>query len=375
MIVGFHLDEFSLRGVTVATVAYAKAWSEILGHKSILIKYDNYSNQRKEINQAWHSENLEIIRYNSNNQLDSILGSAGIEALYILCSGQKEERFSNLRVPIWIHAVFPSNIKDIHGDRYACISDWLTKESFNNRIPHVPHIVTRSKGYKSKEAWREEYNIKSDAVVVGSLGGRDSFDLKLAQTGLFDALKCNKNLYFIALNHRKFINHERALFLPGTDDQEIKSGFINSCDAMLHGRAQGETFGLACAEFAAAGKPILAWEHAPERHHLEHFCQRKLRYTTAKELSKKILAFDPEEWNQAEIKKSIRKFDSVKVANLFDQVFAKPHQSKNGPYFSATDKALILKRRAIRSLRSRFSHLCKEDATSTNTQIHQSDHN
>ena len=59
MIVGFHLDEFSLRGVTVA---YAKAWSEILGNTSILIKYDNDSNQRKEINKAWHSENLAIIR-------------------------------------------------------------------------------------------------------------------------------------------------------------------------------------------------------------------------------------------------------------------------------------------------------------------------
>lgn len=375
MIVGFHLDEFSLRGVTVATVAYAKAWSEILGNKSILIKYDNDSNQRKEINKAWHSENLAIIRYNSKNQLDSIVRSAGIEALYILCSGQKEERFSNLRVPIWIHAVFPSRIKDIHGRRYACISEWLTKESFNKRIPYVPHIVNSSEVRKSKEAWREENKIKSDAIVIGSLGGRDSFDLKLAQIRLFNALQCNKNLYFIALNHRKFINHERALFLPGTDDQEIKSGFINSCNAMLHGRAQGETFGLACAESAAAGKTILEWEHEPERHHLEHFCQKKLRYTTAKELSKKIRAFNPEEWNQPEIKKTVQEFDSKKVANLFEQVFAKPHQPINEPYFSATDKALIFKRRAIRSLRARFSHVCQEDRNRTNTQILQSDYN
>ena len=375
MIVGFHLDEFSLRGVTVATVAYAKAWSEILGNKSILIKYDNYLNQRKEINQTWHSENLAMIRYNSKNQLDSILRSAGIEALYVLCSGKKEERFTNLRFPIWIHAVFPSRIKDIHGRRYACISEWLTKESFNKRIPYVPHIVNTSEEHKSKEAWREENKIKSDAIVIGSLGGRDSFDLKLAQIGLFNALQCNKNLYFIALNHREFINHERALFMLGTDDEAIKHGFINCCDVMLHGRAQGETFGLACAEFAAAGKPILAWEHAPERHHLEHFCQKKLRYTTAKELSKKLLAFYPGEWNQAEIKKTVRKFDSLKVANLFEQVFAKPHQPINEPYFSAIDKALILKRRAIRSLRSRFSHLCQETPNSANTEIHQSNYN
>ena len=163
--------------------------------------------------------------------------------------------------------------------------------------------------------------------------------------------------------------------MPGTDIQAIKHEFINCCDAMLHGRAQGETFGLACAEFAAAGKPILAWEHAPERHHLEHFCHKKLRYTTAKELSKKILAFYPEEWNQAEIKKTVQEFDSRKVGNLFEQVFVKPHQPINELHFSATDKALILKRRAIRSLRSRFSHLCQEDPNSTNTQILQSDYN
>ena len=185
---------------------------------------------------------------------------------------------------------------------------------------------------KSKGAWREEKKAKSDTIVIGSLGGRYSFDLKLAQIGLFNALECNKNLYFIALNHRKFIDHERALFMHGTDVQAIKHGFINCCDAMLHGRAQGETFGHACAEFAAAGKPILAWEHAPEMHHLEYFCQKKLRSTTAKEISKKLLAFYPEEWNEAEIKKTVQDFDSRKFANLFEQVFAKPHQPINESY-------------------------------------------
>ena len=41
---------------------------------------------------------------------------------------------------------------------------------------------------------------------------------------------------------------------------------------------------MACAEFAAAGKPIFAWRHAPERHHLDKFCTQKLGYSTAREL-------------------------------------------------------------------------------------------
>jgi dTDP-4-amino-4,6-dideoxygalactose transaminase len=64
-----------------------------------------------------------------------------------------------------------------------------------------------------------------------------------------------------------------------------------------------------------------------------------------------------------------------KAVREFEQVFAKPQQPINEPYFSAIDKALILKRRAIRSLRSRFSHLCQETPNSANTEIHQSNYN
>jgi hypothetical protein len=33
--------------------------------------------------------------------------------------------------------------------------------------------------------------------------------------------------------------------------------FINTCDAMIHSRIRGETFGLSIAEFSSKGKPII----------------------------------------------------------------------------------------------------------------------
>ena len=44
--------------------------------------------------------------------------------------------------------------------------------------------------------------------------------------------------------------------LPPTADVARLHAFIRSCDAMLHGRTGGETFGLACAEFSAFNRPV-----------------------------------------------------------------------------------------------------------------------
>ena len=40
-------------------------------------------------------------------------------------------------------------------------------------------------------------------------------------------------------------------------DLEKKVKFINSCDAMIHARAGGETFGASIAEFSIKNKPVI----------------------------------------------------------------------------------------------------------------------
>ena len=358
MKVGFHCDSLSLRGVTVATLAYARMWSQSLGQQSVLIKSEGQTPWIKDHpNSERRIQDLEVLRYRDPKQLDSLLLDSGIEALYVLTSGRPETRFHNITSPLWIHAVFPSRISDIHGSRYACISNWLTKESFNYKIPYVPHIVDfPDEPSESRLLWNKRYGIPHNSIVIGSMGGRHTFDLKPARDGLEKALNSRSDLYFVALNHRKFTNHRKSLFIPGTDNPREKSSFINACDAMLHGRAQGETFGLACAEFAAAGKPIFAWRHSPERHHLETFCPKVLNFSTATELEEKLLALDPRDWSPSDRQQSCIPFQQDAIAPIFKKVFATHNNQILIPNFSAKDRAMIFKRRIQRSLRARLSN-------------------
>jgi hypothetical protein len=332
-------------------------WGQELKQESVIIKSEgqtpwiqDHPNSKKRI------EDLEVIRYKDPKRLDSLLVHSGIDALYVMTSGSPEKRFAEITPPLWIHAVFPSKISDIHGSRYACISDWLSKESFNCNVPFVPYIVDfPAKDFQDRNSWRNKYDIPHESIVIGSMGGSHTFDLRPARDGLERALNSNPNLYFVALNHRNFTSHKQSRFIPGTDNLSEKSSFIHACDAMLHGRAQGETFGLACAEFAAAGKPIFAWRHAPERHHLKKFCPDVLNFSTARELAKKLLALDPSDWSPSELQKSCVAYRQEIIAPIFEEVFANNNNQLHIPKFNAQDKATIFKQRTQRSLRARLS--------------------
>lgn len=356
MKVGFHCDNFSLRGVTVATIAYAQAW-ETLGHESVLIKCDGQTPWILDREPPAQAGSLQIMRYEQSKQLNHIIEEAKIEALYVLTAGKRELRFQDLAAQLWVHAVFPAEIGDIYGDRYACISDWLARECFNHRIPFVPHSVDSLINAAARRPWREEHGIASDAIVIGSMGGKHSFDLDIARKGLKKALSSKKELYFVALNHQPFLDHERALFLPGTNHLDRKAAFVNGCDAMLHGRTQGETFGLACAEFTAAGKPVMAWRGAPERHHLEHFCPPSLVYSSASELCGMLKNFDPKHWDPSCIRHRCDAFRPEVVAPQFEKIFRADVEQLLGTRFRPTDRAQILKRRLERSIRARTSKL------------------
>ena len=55
--------------------------------------------------------------------------------------------------------------------------------------------------------------------------------------------------------------------MNGTHDNKEREVYLSACDAMLHSRWEGETFGLACAEFLIRKKPILTWSESRERNH------------------------------------------------------------------------------------------------------------
>jgi glycosyltransferase involved in cell wall biosynthesis len=75
-------------------------------------------------------------------------------------------------------------------------------------------------------------------------------------------------------------------------DPAEKSAFLQACDGMIHARYRGETFGLAVAEFACMGKPVITWNGSPENFHLEALGDGHFRYQDAASLGKIISTFE-----------------------------------------------------------------------------------
>ena len=77
-------------------------------------------------------------------------------------------------------------------------------------------------------------------------------------------------------------------FLPGTSDVVHKTRFINTCDAMLHARLRGETFGMAVGEFSIKNKPVITFggKNQPEFEsmHLDILGKKAFVYNTPEQL-------------------------------------------------------------------------------------------
>jgi hypothetical protein len=104
---------------------------------------------------------------------------------------------------------------------------------------------------------RKEFNIPNDAVVIGRYGGYEQFDYSIAHEAIRAFLEVNRNTYFLFMNTHKFYEHPKIIYLDRTVDVNYKEKFVNTCDAMIHARTEGETFGLSIAEFSIKNKPII----------------------------------------------------------------------------------------------------------------------
>ena len=86
------------------------------------------------------------------------------------------------------------------------------------------------------------------------------------------------------MNIDPFSSVRNIYHVVGTTDEDKKSAFINTCDAMIYARECGETFGLSVAEFSVKKKPIILYADSPERHHISMLRDVGLYYRNAGEL-------------------------------------------------------------------------------------------
>jgi hypothetical protein len=321
MKIAFHCNQLSIRGTEVAMFDYAHFNEELLGNESIVLAKNPdvwpYSDSRA-IEKFKNRFGDKVFFYRDKKEIENILGENKIDIFYAQKSGHNDGIFSLKRKSV-IHAVFQDY--EPHGNVYAFISEWLSKQYGN--VPFVPYMVYLP---DHDENLRQELGIPEKAVVYGRHGGFETFDIGFAKSAVLEAAKAKPDLYFLFMNTEKFSDdsYKNIIYLDPTADPEEKVKFINTCDAMLHARRKGETFGLAIAEFSIRNKPIITCREAyHDKAHFDLLGTTGIYYSTKEELYSLLvdhpfLNFDPKlekYWN------CYYNYTPEKVMDKFKSVF------------------------------------------------------
>ena len=133
-----------------------------------------------------------------------------------------------------------------------------------------------------------------------------------------DVLNKTDEIVFLMGNCAEWYSHPNIIHVPGFQDLQFKSNFINTCDGMVHARYIGESFGLAISEFLYFNKPVLAWNNGIDLNHINMLQGTGLLYNDQQDMQEKILNI--KSFNR-EYKKIVDKFNPDTVMSQFKSVF------------------------------------------------------
>jgi len=307
----FYQEHLCERGTTVALVDYAKYNISILGNESVIMYKKNHPLTHKKY-EEFIVKNFNTVTYSNQDEIDPILSNLKADYFYIICQGDQNE-FNSKVAKNLIHAVF--NVSKPHSHRFAAISDSLSR----GKVPVVPHMISLKKGSELQGLeFRKKLNVPENSILIGRHGGLETFNLKIAH----DAVKicADKGVYFVFLNTYKFVDHPKVFFLEAITDIQEKTNFIMACDAMIHARFLGETFGLAIGEFSVCNKPIITYKHARsewgEDHHLKTLGEYGFYYENVNELVNIIMNI-----KYKIARNCYEKYSPEKVMEMFKSVF------------------------------------------------------
>ncbi len=313
--IAFLAKTLNLRGSSNAYFDYAEGCETSLGHRPIVLIDEQAEHDPLALERF--RRRFPVVIYRGIEDIDRALEAERADLVYVM-KGDGADKWTARAAPTAIHQVFPVWPHDIHGDRYAFVSRWLARFSAGRQAPWAPHIVALP---AASGDLRTELQIPADALVLGCHGAPDSIELEFVRRALARALDNRRDLYFLGLNLAPFLTHPRAIFLPGTADPSAKRTFIESCDAMLHARRSGETFGLSVAEFSYCNRPILTWAGSFRRAHLDMLGDAALRYRGERDLLAMLLGLDRRDLARRDWDRYSREFAVEPVMARFDDVF------------------------------------------------------
>jgi|TARA_B110000259_G_scaffold134581_1_gene151669 hypothetical protein len=267
--IAFHSNQLGIRGTDVALYDYAHYNETILKNKSFIISDKNNDLQALKK----FEDRFDVFLYDNFEECFDFIFKNNISDIYYQKYGTNDGKIvpgiNNL-----VHTVFQS--KEIHGEKYHYISEWLAK-SQNMDNSFVPYIVNIP---EPTEDLRSKLNIPDDKIIIGRYGGLNQFDLPFVHKAVYDIVNEREDIVFVFMNTNPFTaKHPNIIHIEGTYELQNKSNYINTCDYMLHGRHRGETFGLAVCEFLFHDKPVISWQGGIDQNHIEILKDRGLIYT------------------------------------------------------------------------------------------------
>jgi hypothetical protein len=312
----FYLAHFSLRGTEVAVFDYARYAEEFLGHTPLIVCHGGHPSSVASV-EARFRERFPVHLVSDFDEVQPFVEKANADLFYVLKAGERDGRVVS-GIPNAVHAVFPTGKSDYHGERFAFISKWLARRCSGGAVPYVPHIISIP---QPEGDLRSELNIPRDATVFGCYGGSSSFDIPFVRGIVRELAERPNGPYFLFMNIDRFVDAERAIFLPGSSDIGRKARFIATADAMLHGRHLGESFGIACGEFSVLNKPVITYAFSPQRNHIEVLGSRAMLYRGANDLRRLLSGFDRRAAAERDWDRYSKQFSPAPVMGRFSDVF------------------------------------------------------
>lgn len=314
----FHENELNYRGTSIAMYDYADFNEKYLGNESVII-YDKTCKTNHPLGIEKFKNRFQVLEYTNFNEVDSLIRKNNIDLLYAIKNGDKDG-VESTECKTVVHSVFKHF--EPHGDVYAYVSQWLADEMTQSKYPFVPHMVNFTD--ETNEDLRKQLDIPKNAKVFGYYGGAKSFNITFAQKTIEEIAKKHKDYFFIFMGVTSFVkekwwksNLNNIIFLKPSADILQKLKFINTCNALLHARERGETFGITVAEFALKNKPIITFAYSPEKAHIMELKSEAYYYRNQNELQDIILDSDL----KLSALENYKKFLPHSVMNIFKEVF------------------------------------------------------
>lgn len=321
--IGFFVRHFSERGTEVAIYDYAKYNEDMLGNQSYIICWSRktllqYGLQVVSNSYDKFKRRFPVLEIDRIEDITRLIDGHKLDVFYTLTHGGVDYyQFSNKQ--IWKncktikHTVLRTDYPE--SDMYCCISNWMNTR-FGSSYPVLPHMIDIP---NVEGNLREILAIPKDAIVYGRYGSSDTFSIPFVYEVIDKITQQNDHIYFLFMNTPLFCSpRKNIIHLPYETALDKKVLFINTCDAMIHARADGETFGLSCGEFAIKQKNIITGISYFNNGHLQILQDKAIIYYDKQSLEDILLHF--EIYKRDMSTNPYQQYTPQKVMEIFDNM-------------------------------------------------------